>query len=70
MYSIDSASPVTMPPHGPMALLANEYAAPVCGNAGDISASENTSPQYIAAMMNSAESIAPKPFSSPRFHPE
>jgi hypothetical protein len=29
---------VNMPPQGPMALRANEYAAPVCGSAGDISA--------------------------------
>ena len=29
MYSILSASPVTMPPHGPIALRAKEYAAPV-----------------------------------------
>ena len=38
MYSMLSASPVTIPPQGPSALRANEYAAPVCGSAGDISA--------------------------------
>ncbi len=70
MYSMLSASPVTMPPHGPMALRANEYAAPVCGSAGDISARLKMRPQYIAAMMNSAISIAPKPLASPRFQPE
>jgi hypothetical protein len=44
MYSMLSASPVTMPPHGPMALRANEYAAPVCGSAGDISARREDEP--------------------------
>jgi hypothetical protein len=39
-YSIFSASPVTNPPHGPMADRANEYAPPVWGRAGDISAIE------------------------------
>ncbi len=37
-YSAFSASPVRKPPHGPMAERANEYAPPVCGSAGDISA--------------------------------
>src|SRR5437870_4084795 len=62
MYSMLSASPVTMPPQGPIALRANEYAAPVCGNAGDISARLKMSPQYIAAITKSAASIEPKPF--------
>src|SRR5690349_12552984 len=31
MYSMLSASPVNMPPQGPIALRAKEYAAPVCG---------------------------------------
>ncbi len=70
MYSMLSARPVTMPPHGPIALRANEYAAPVWGSAGDISASEKMRPQYIAAITNSAISIEPKPFASPRFQPE
>ena len=38
MYSMDSASPVMKPPHGPIAVRAKEYAPPVCGSAGDISA--------------------------------
>jgi hypothetical protein len=33
-----SASPVMNPPHGPMDDRAKEYAPPVCGRAGDISA--------------------------------
>jgi hypothetical protein len=37
-YSMFSASPVMKPPHGPIADRANEYAPPVCGSAGDISA--------------------------------
>ena len=37
-YSMFSASPVMNPPHGPIADRANEYAPPVCGSAGDISA--------------------------------
>ena len=53
-----------------MALRANEYAAPVCGSAGDISARLNTRPQYMAAMMNSATSMDPKPLASPKFQPE
>ena len=39
-YSMFSASPVRNPPHGPIAERANEYAPPVCGRAGDISAIE------------------------------
>jgi hypothetical protein len=39
-YSIVSATPVVKPPQGPMADLAKEYAPPVCGRAGDISAIE------------------------------
>ena len=39
-YSMFSAKPVRNPPHGPMAERANEYAPPVCGSAGDISAIE------------------------------
>jgi len=42
----------------------------VCGNAGDISARLKMRPQYIAAMMNSATSIEPKPLASPKFQPE
>jgi len=42
----------------------------VCGSAGDISARLKMSPQYIAAMMNSAASIEPQPFASPKFQPE
>ena len=37
-YSMFSARPVMKPPHGPIADLPNEYAPPVCGSAGDISA--------------------------------
>ncbi len=37
-YSMFSARPVVNPPQGPIADLANEYAPPVCGSAGDISA--------------------------------
>jgi len=70
MYSMLSASPVNIPPHGPIALRANEYAAPVCGSAGDISARLKMSPQYIAAMMNRATSMEPQPFANPKFHPE
>ncbi len=39
-YSMFSASPVLKPPHGPIADRANEYAPPVCGSAGAISAIE------------------------------
>jgi hypothetical protein len=39
-YSIVSATPVAKPPHGPIAERENEYAPPVCGSAGDISAIE------------------------------
>ena len=37
-YSMFSASPVMNPPQGPIAERANEYAPPVWGSAGDISA--------------------------------
>jgi len=37
-YSMFSARPVMNPPQGPIADRANEYAPPVCGSAGDISA--------------------------------
>ena len=70
MYSMLSARPVNMPPQGPMALRAKEYAAPVCGSAGDISARLKIRPQYIAAMMNSATSIEPHPLARPKFQPE
>ena len=40
MYSMFSASPVMKPPHGPIDVRPNEYAPPVCGSAGDISAME------------------------------
>ena len=70
MYSMLSARPVNIPPHGPSALRANEYAAPVCGSAGDISAMLKIKPQYIAAITNSAISIPPKPLESPKFQPE
>ena len=43
-YSAFSASPVRNPPHGPIADRAKEYAPPVCGSAGDISAIEYTRP--------------------------
>jgi hypothetical protein len=33
-----SANPVMNPPHGPIADREKEYAPPVCGSAGDISA--------------------------------
>jgi len=39
-YSMVSATPVVNPPHGPIAERANEYAPPVWGSAGDISAIE------------------------------
>ena len=37
-YSMFSAKPVTNPPHGPIVDREKEYAPPVCGKAGDISA--------------------------------
>ncbi len=43
-YSMFSARPVMNPPQGPKAERANEYAPPVCGSAGDISAMLNTRP--------------------------
>ena len=71
MYSMFSASPVIYPPHGPMAVLANEYAPPVCGNAGDISAIEKQRPAYIAVMMIRAVSMPEKPPAmSPKFQPK
>ena len=40
MYSMVSATPVMNPPQGPIAVRPKEYAPPVCGSAGDISAIE------------------------------
>ena len=37
-YSMFSPNPVMNPPHGPSVDRPKEYAPPVCGNAGDISA--------------------------------
>ena len=65
MYSIFSASPVTYPAHGPMEVRANEYAPPVCGSAGDISAMEKHKPAYITVMMASAASIPQNPDERP-----
>ena len=45
IYSIFSASPVTYPPHGPMAVRANEYVPPVCGSAATSPQSKNTTPR-------------------------
>jgi len=70
MYSMLSASPVMIPPQGPSALRANEYAAPVWGSAGDISAMLKMRPQYMAAITNKAISIPPKPYCRPKFQPE
>ena len=42
----------------------------MCASAGDISASEKVSTRYITAMIPVASSMLPKPFASPRFHPE
>src|SRR5262245_32772683 len=71
MYSMLSASPVTKPPKGPSVLRANEYAPPVCGKAGESSASEKHSPQYIAEMISDAMNIPPQPpTAKPRFQPE
>src|SRR5262245_22763799 len=70
-YSMLSARPVTKPPHGPIVLRANEYAPPVCGSAGDISASEKHSPKYIAATISDAMNKPPQPAEArPRFQPE
>ena len=69
-YSMFSATPVTKPPHGPIDERANEYAPPVCGSAGDISASEYVRPRYITVMMTVARNIEPQPKARPKFQPE
>ena len=61
MYSMFSAKPVMYPPQGPMAVRANEYAPPVCGNAGDISAMEKHSPPYITVIIARAMNMPPVP---------
>ena len=69
--SIFSTSPVKKPPQGPIDERAKEYAPPVCGNAGDISATLCVKPIYIMAMMMVAKNIPPHPPEArPRFHPE
>ena len=69
-YSMFSASPVMNPPQGPRAERANEYAPPVWGRAGDISAMLKHRPKYMIVMTTVAISSPPNPpASSPRFHP-
>ena len=71
MYSMLSARPVMKPPHGPIALRANEYAPPVCGSAGDISARLKIRPRYMIAMMIAAMNRPPQPPAPmPKFQPE
>ena len=66
-----SASPVINPPHGPMAERPNEYAPPVCGSAGDISAIASHMPMYITVMMTVAMNSPPNPPASrPKFQPK
>ncbi len=60
-YSMFSARPVTKPPQGPIALRANEYAPPVCGNAGDISARQKHRHTYISPITMAAKNRPPKP---------
>src|SRR5688572_31433893 len=70
-YSMLSASPVMKPPQGPIVLRAKEYAPPVCGSAGDISASENESPRYMTATIIAARKSPPQPPDAmPKFQPE
>src|SRR6218665_2433734 len=70
-YSIDSARPVTKPPHGPIAARPNEEAPPVCGIAEDIAPMAKISPEYMTMRMAKAMSIPPKPPNvNPAFHPE
>src|SRR4029077_16626433 len=70
-YSAFSARPVRNPPHGPIVLRAKEYAPPVCGSAGDISASEKLRPRYITATIRLAKKKPPQPPDAmPRFQPE
>jgi len=50
---------------------AKEYAPPVCGNAGDISAIEKQSPKYIAVMTMRAMSMPENPPAvRPKFQPK
>ena len=70
-YSMVSANPVTNPPHGPIAARANEYAPPVCGKAGDISARLKIRPRYMMAIMMAAMNRPPQPPAPmPKFQPE
>ncbi len=70
-YSIDSASPVMTPPHGPSAARAKEYAPPVCGIAALISPIEKNIVKYMTMTITVAIAIPPKPASAvPRFQPE
>jgi len=70
-YSMVSASPVTNPPHGPIAALAKEYAPPVCGIAADISPMLKSIVKYITTTMRKAMTIPPQPaVSRPKFQPE
>ena len=70
-YSIVSASPVTKPPHGPIAARANEYAPPVCGIDAAISPIENSIPKYMTTTIRNAMTIPPQPeVPRPKFQPE
>lgn len=70
-YSMVSAKPVTKPPHGPIAALANEYAPPVCGIAADISPIENSMPKYMTTIRIEAMARPPHPAAPmPKFQPE
>ncbi len=60
-YSMFSASPVTYAPQGPIAERANEYAPPVWGRAGDISAMEKQRPRYITVISTVAIGRPPNP---------
>jgi hypothetical protein len=53
-----------------MADRANEYAPPVCGRDGDISAIEKQRPKYMTVITRVATSSPPKPYASPKFQPK
>src|ERR671918_298989 len=69
-YSIVSATPVVKPPHGPIAERPNEYAPPVWGRAGDISAIEKQRPKNMIVMNTVATRRPPNPYASPKFQPK
>src|SRR5687767_458765 len=69
-YSIVSATPVVKPPHGPIAERAKEYAPPVWGRAGDISAIEKHRPKYMIVTKIVAIRSPPNPYASPKFQPK